>query len=98
MSDQKGGSDLAWFMAGMAVGVAGAILFAPRSGKETRESIADAVARGREFAEKKKGEAVDLGRDLMQRGREMAREATGEGAATPGDAPLDRGESPLSGG
>ena len=98
MADQEGGSDLAWFMAGLAVGVAGAILFAPRSGKETRESILDAVTRGREFAEKKRNEAADLGRDLMQRGRELAREATGEGAATPADAPLDPGDSPASSG
>ena len=39
MSDHDSGSSLAWFLAGAALGAAGALLFAPQSGRETREII-----------------------------------------------------------
>ena len=81
MAREGESSSIAWFMAGLTIGIAGAILFAPKSGKETRESIAEAAARGRDFAERTKREAADLGRDLYSRGREFAQQAKEEGKA-----------------
>ena len=39
-------SKLAWFLTGAAVGASVAILFAPKSGKETRKIIGDTTQRG----------------------------------------------------
>lgn len=81
MADHDDGSQVAWFLAGMAIGLAGALLFAPRSGKETREALADAAAKGRE-----------VGRDLYEKGREMAAEATDAGKAAFSNLVSEHGE------
>lgn len=73
---------LAWFLAGAAVGAAIGILFAPRSGKETREIIGRKLEEGRatgqewlagtsEFFDSTR-ELVDDAVDLFERGRRMA--------------------------
>ena len=98
MASEGESSSFAWFMAGLTIGVAGAILFAPKSGRETRESIAEAAARGREFAERTKREAADLGRDLYSRGREFAEQAKQEGKAVLTELSLDTEEPSTSGG
>jgi gas vesicle protein len=43
------GSNLLYFVVGGAVGAIIALLFAPRSGKETREFIANKALEGKEF-------------------------------------------------
>ncbi len=68
MAKQDDGGQFAWFLAGLTIGIAGAILFAPRSGRETRDSIASAASKGRK-----------LGRDVLRRGREAADEAKDAG-------------------
>ncbi len=75
MAKHSDGSSAAWFLAGLAVGVAGAILFAPKSGKETRDSISDAAVRGRELANRKGREVAELGREVIGQGRNLADEA-----------------------
>ena len=81
MAKREESSNFAWFVAGLTIGVAGAILFAPKSGRETRDSIADAAARGRDLADQKRQEAVKLGREVYERGRELAEEAKDAGKA-----------------
>lgn len=97
MAKAKESTSFAWFMAGLTLGVAGAILFAPKSGKETRESISGAAARGREFAGRKKQEAAGLGRDLYRRGREFAQQAKEEGKAVLTELSLDADKPAASG-
>lgn len=74
------GGVLAAFAVGALVGAAIALLYAPRSGKETRERIADkgrelgdkatdAIKNGSEFIDGKKAEiaaAVDAGKEAMR--------------------------------
>ena len=75
MAKQSDGGNVAWFLAGLTDGIAGAILFAPKSGKETRESIADAAAKGRDLASRTGREVADLGREVLDQGRSLADEA-----------------------
>jgi gas vesicle protein len=83
MSDERNGvQGVAWFLAGLGVGALIGILYAPKSGRETREDLAQGAregseylrARGRQAAEQM-GEYVDKGRDHVNqyvgRGREI---------------------------
>ena len=74
MAKQDDGSQFLWFLAGVTIGVAAAVLFAPQSGRETRESLAEAAARGRDFADRKRREAAKFGREAYDQGRDLAAE------------------------
>ena len=58
------------FMVGALSGAALAILFAPRSGRETREMLSEKL---RETAERSRR----LGEQAVEKGREVAEDATG---------------------
>jgi gas vesicle protein len=73
---------LVWFMAGLGVGAVTALLFAPRTGKETRKILARAAERGREYVEDQadavrehagavRDRATDLAGDLRDRSRDL---------------------------
>jgi len=70
-------SKLAYFIAGLGIGGAVALLFAPKSGKETREYLADkaeegkgfVAARGREFRQQAE-EFVDRGKEVVVKQKE----------------------------
>jgi len=54
MSDRgSGGDKFLYFLAGAGIGAVLALLFAPKSGKETRELIARTAADGRDFLSNK---------------------------------------------
>jgi gas vesicle protein len=70
-SDDRGTSGvLLSFMLGALSGAALAILFAPRSGRETREILGDKL---RETADRSR----KLGEQAIEKGREIAEDATG---------------------
>ena len=69
------GSVLLAFVLGAVSGAAVALLYAPTSGKETREYLGDKAREGRERAAK----AADKGRELMQQGRETLSTAIDRG-------------------
>ena len=71
MARRSSDSNVAWFIAGLTVGFAGALLLAPRSGEQTRQSLVDAVEKGREFAADKRKQATKYGRELYDQGREF---------------------------
>src|SRR5437879_13256041 len=48
MSDRDGNSVL-WFLAGLGVGAVVGVLYAPRSGSETRQVIRDKAEEGRDY-------------------------------------------------
>lgn len=72
----KGSANVAWFVAGVGIGAALALLFAPRSGKQTRDFISQkaqaGMDRSREAIERGK-HLVDDATDLFERGRRLAR-------------------------
>jgi gas vesicle protein len=84
MAKHRSEGNFAWFVAGVTVGVAGAILFAPKSGKETREQLAEAASKGREFASEQKRQATQFGRDLYEKGRDLVEEMKLPEAASAG--------------
>lgn len=69
------GAGFVWFLIGVAVGASVALLYAPQSGRETREYITKKTREGRELVNETSRELYDKGTDLFERGREIADEA-----------------------
>jgi gas vesicle protein len=57
---------------GLGVGALLGILFAPKSGEETREFLAKKAEEGREYAQRKARELRERAEDLIERGKEVA--------------------------
>lgn len=69
----NGGDKFFYFLAGAGIGAVLALLFAPKSGKETRELIARSAAEGREFVAGKTAE----GRQFVEdKGRKISDDFT----------------------
>ena len=66
---------LAWFLTGAVIGASVAILFAPKSGKETRKMIGDTTQRGKEAVTGTSRDIVEAGRDMYERGRKLVDDA-----------------------
>jgi len=78
MSEENDGSRFGFFLAGLGIGAVVALLFAPRSGKETRDIIVQKAEEGRDFVVTKSEEirkqaecAVEKGKDLVSKQKEL---------------------------
>jgi gas vesicle protein len=70
MADNAG-SKLSFFLVGLGIGSLVGILFAPRSGEETREYLSSRADEGREYAQKKARELRERAEDLLERSKEI---------------------------
>ncbi len=70
MSDNLG-SKASYFLVGLGVGALLGILFAPKSGEETREYLSDKAEEGREYAQRKARELRERAEDLIERSKEI---------------------------
>lgn len=66
------GSKITYFLVGLGVGALVGILFAPKSGEETREFLSQKADEGRDYAQKKARELRERADDLIERGKEVA--------------------------
>src|SRR6185436_19523576 len=62
MSESSGGDKFLYFLAGAGIGAVLALLFAPKSGRETRDMIAQKATNSREFVASK----VNEGRSYVE--------------------------------
>lgn len=67
-----------WFLAGLAVGAAIALLVAPQSGRELRRSIARKAEDTVEAISEASRELVDRGREAFEKGRRAVAEEAEE--------------------
>jgi gas vesicle protein len=81
MADREGNGFL-WFLAGLGVGAVVGVLYAPRSGDETRDAIRTKAQEGTERARAQArrardqaGDWVDRGRDVLNQQKEQFRSA-----------------------
>ncbi len=81
MSDRDG-SSFGWFLAGLGVGAAVGILYAPRPGEETREVIRAKAEESRDYVKTRAREArdqashwVDQGKDVLDQQKDQFRAA-----------------------
>lgn len=72
---QKSGSTYGWFLAGAILGAAVAVLYAPKSGKDTREMIGKKADDSRDSLAETSKDLVEKSKDLYERGRQIAEEA-----------------------
>jgi len=66
------GSKVSYFLVGLGVGALVGVLFAPKSGEETREYLAKRADDGRDYAQRKARELRERAEDLLERGKEVA--------------------------
>jgi gas vesicle protein len=85
MADDNGG-DFMWFLAGLGVGALLGVMYAPRPGSETRETIREKAGEGREFvksrarqAREQASEWAERGRDIVSQQRDQIRNAVDAG-------------------
>ena len=70
MSERNGGGGILWFLAGIGIGAAVGILFAPQSGEETREILMSKAEEGRDYVRKRGREAREQAGQWAQKGKE----------------------------
>ncbi|MGA9980454.1 MAG: YtxH domain-containing protein [Candidatus Sulfotelmatobacter sp.] len=97
MSDHDSNS-FAWFLAGLGLGAVVGVLYAPRSGTETREVLRARAEEGRDFVRNRAREAreqaaewADRGRDVVNQQKEQFRSAYEAGRQAYREATTDTG-------
>jgi gas vesicle protein len=74
MSEERcgcSGGGILWFLAGLGIGAAVGVLYAPKSGKETREQILSAAEEGREIVTEHARRYKQQAQDWAERGRDV---------------------------
>jgi len=66
------GSKVTYFLVGLGVGALVGLLFAPKSGQETREYLSKKAEEGRDYAQRKARELRERAEDFVERGKEFA--------------------------
>jgi gas vesicle protein len=66
------GSKVTYFLVGLGVGALVGILFAPKSGEDTRDYLAKKADEGKDYAQKKARELRERADELIERSKEVA--------------------------
>ena len=81
MSDSNSNSFL-WFLGGLGIGAVVGVLYAPRSGNETREALRSRAEEGRDYVRTRARDVrsqaeewVDRGRDVLSQQKDQFRAA-----------------------
>lgn len=98
MSDNSGGGTL-WFLAGLGIGAAVGLLYAPKTGEETRQKIREAAEQGRDVvkdsgqkAREQAGTWADKGRDYLKSQKDQTGSAVDAGRQAYREAMAEEGE------
>jgi gas vesicle protein len=70
MSDREGNS-FVWFLAGLGLGAVVGVLYAPRSGNETREALRARAEEGRDYMRSRARESRDQASEWVDRSRDV---------------------------
>lgn len=68
-------SKLGWFIAGAAIGATVALLYAPKSGRDTRRYLGRQTRDSREAVESSGRDLMDKGKELYDQGKKIAEDA-----------------------
>src|SRR5271157_2298842 len=97
---ENDGSGFLWFLAGLGIGAAVGILYAPKPGNETRQKIRDAAEQGRDVvadrarqAREQAGSWVERGRDYISQQKDQFQSAVDAGKQAYRDATAEEGSA-----
>ena len=75
---EDSGNSFVWFILGLGIGAVAGVLYAPQSGRETRESLRQSAEEGRDYMVERAREArvqanqwVDRSRDVLNKQRDQ---------------------------
>ena len=71
MSDRDNSNSLLWFLAGLGFGALMGVLYAPRSGRETRDALKNTAQEGGEYLKTRGREAKDTVSQWVDRGKDV---------------------------
>jgi gas vesicle protein len=72
MSDDNGSSGLGWFLAGLGIGALVGVLYAPKSGTETRADLVSGALDAKEKAAALAQQGVDKANTYVDQGKQVA--------------------------
>src|ERR1022692_3311556 len=81
MAEENKSFGLAWFLAGLGVGALVGILYAPKSGRETREDLISGAREGTEYLRNRTHQVAEQMGDLVDQGKEQMGEYVDRGRA-----------------
>jgi len=88
MADDNNSYGMAWFLAGLGVGALVGVLYAPKSGRETREDIAQGAREGSEYLRARTRQAADEVSAIVDKSKERVSEYVDRGREV-----VDRGRT-----
>lgn len=71
-TQDEGASRLAWFLTGAVIGVTVALLYAPKTGRDTRQYLSE---KSKETFGDGPQSLIEAGRDMFERGRQLVEDA-----------------------
>ena len=74
MSNENNNAALGWFIAGLGLGALLGVLYAPKSGRETRDDLLSTAKDGTEYVRVRAREGVGQAGHLVERGKSQATE------------------------
>ena len=81
MAEDNKVNGLAWFLAGLGVGALVGILYAPKSGRETREDLISGAREGTEYLRNRTRQVAEQMGNLVDQGKEQMGEYVDRGRA-----------------
>jgi gas vesicle protein len=66
------GSKVSYFLVGLGVGALVGVLFAPKSGEDTREYLSKKADEGKDYAQRKARELRERADELIERSKDVA--------------------------
>jgi gas vesicle protein len=66
------GSKVSYFLVGLGVGALVGVLFAPKSGEDTRQFLSDKADEGKDYAQRKARELRERADELVERSKDVA--------------------------
>jgi gas vesicle protein len=67
--------NVGWFLVGACIGAAVAVLYAPKSGKETRQYLGAKVQQSKDAVADTSSNIVEASRDMFERGKQLVDDA-----------------------
>ncbi|MBW4027177.1 YtxH domain-containing protein [Acidipila rosea] len=74
MSEEKQSGGFSWFVAGLGIGALLGVLYAPKSGRETRDELVNGACEGKEYLRQRSREAADQVSAYVDRSKSQVNE------------------------